>query len=1459
MGNNYGTGVSRVLDPSGTGFVEVLWQEGKPPCDAELNLLQEIATDWTRKAVIQGTPSGWLGNDTNSSGDFVTSPIWSNWFQFGRQRSGEKRSITWAVVNGWVIPITGTKTGSPPGSPNDTDTWNRITLDPPPANSGDFRTDFAFLEVWLARVPPNPLTLNKPGAAYIYKYGNVEGGANYLGDDLVDPALGFETTERIQLQYRIRVVSGLVGLATYPDGFDPTVVKAQGAATAPTSFTFTNMRKELGDPGLWRAGDGTANSLGTVDGYVYAIPIAAVFRRNSVAWAGDPSPNFNGSFNRNPIATDRTGAKTFSVTGGISDSSPAIPTLASAITASSTTIQLANLSQLPYLPIPTSPANPVLVRLGDELLTYSSITSGGLMTVTRGVNGTRAEAHAAGAQILVQAGRPDNLFADQVAITDILDLRHVVNPNGFDYEALLKNNLDKLLRGKLHANWKRTGTGPQGPFVPYEDKIGTSAATGVTLLDAPDNIRMIFSDVASVQKVEFIAVANADSVLPAEVSDVWTFGDLSVLHTLRGTSSQFSANDILSIPIAQFKVGLPGGDADQVRFVNDHVTGAIQIRVAGETTPIDPSTYTVTPANPTPTDDLVITLGANFPSVASAKQLYITVSVLYGAGRGLSRRPDAIHSVTFANVGSDVLTHHAGVASTHFPLKVGWAPLWSKFRSGLYQSMLPVTAEAYADLGSKTLVLQPFRKISWPSLYTMDGSSANYNPTAIPGASGTGTISSGTISSGTTLTDGTKDFSGTGLNIQVNSAVLITTGLQTGRYNVVQVAPLGNTHQLILDRVLPAGSVTYSIHAAQGLMPLNTNAGVAKWTNTDPLGVFSGQSESAAATKNIYVSLPRHLVPGWGEFRLPIATTSDESTNPNFGEGINFGLISLKGSSYTDSDKNYVPYGFGTSSFAIFTTWNFTGSTPAVYNASVPSLGFTMAGMRKFTDSRGFGRKGLELPPFYGIARLFGVYEAQDYAVNLSAYDVTNRTARTGGSTNLLRQDFDGPLFWVEIDSDGDSTFILNADAIDLSRSPHAVTFDSGNFVIEASIFGFDRDAFDITKEFRLVLTRHINSSTSRSEAINPTRSANIDIPISGPSCVLPGPVGAGGAICSVLIDYSRTPYMGDAWGSQTSYADLAHTAGPLLTGVAWQIANPNNGLLLDSLTRPNQKVLEVLASCGFATTLGTGRLSGDCLVGTQLDMRDAGYEDPPAYPPASGVAARPIVNLGGFEGDVVTNPATQYLGCTERLPLGSLWRDKDFRGGTFGWSINSLLVHTNEEGIASGRSMTQSLMAEYTEVNLSTADTATGQAGECLVHVDGEQGNYALRTNYRTNRGGSVFTASGTHPGGEVLLSYPDVTAPAKQTNVLAGRAFLVRNTVTTVGSSEVSAGDELMLLVVTTVTQLSDHNAHPMWVSIGTNGTSEGWSAADLYRLEGHPLLNDRTHLELDPSIIALPRKAS
>jgi hypothetical protein len=199
-----------------------------------------------------------------------------------------------ALVNGWKITLS--NTAGTNGLHND------ILLDTAPSSSGRF--DLVFLEVWLGELGGTSAsisnTTNKPDATHLYKFGNVQFAGTNVTDDISE--IDQELNRRSQIQYRIRVVDN-VDIDTFADGVDNTaVVKAWGAnpgnvysgfaSGTGSVYTFANMGVTLNDPGLYRAGDGstTAKSvLGSVDGYVYALPIAAIFRRNSGIY--DPATN----------------------------------------------------------------------------------------------------------------------------------------------------------------------------------------------------------------------------------------------------------------------------------------------------------------------------------------------------------------------------------------------------------------------------------------------------------------------------------------------------------------------------------------------------------------------------------------------------------------------------------------------------------------------------------------------------------------------------------------------------------------------------------------------------------------------------------------------------------------------------------------------------------------------------------------------------------------------------------------------------------------------------------------------------------------------------------------------------------------------------------------------------------------------------------------------------------------
>jgi hypothetical protein len=183
--NPLGPIVSRFLPARDTSYASVVFQKRRTPLDSEYNLLQSVEAESRAESLRAAMPSGWLMNESNPLDDFTTSTTYSNMFFFGRQFTNELRSMPVAIVNGWVIPVAGTKTGQPPLNPNNSVTWNRINLNPPSTSTGGNRAEFAFLEVWLQRIDVDPappgIAPGKPNRNFIYRFGNVEGGFSTQG------------------------------------------------------------------------------------------------------------------------------------------------------------------------------------------------------------------------------------------------------------------------------------------------------------------------------------------------------------------------------------------------------------------------------------------------------------------------------------------------------------------------------------------------------------------------------------------------------------------------------------------------------------------------------------------------------------------------------------------------------------------------------------------------------------------------------------------------------------------------------------------------------------------------------------------------------------------------------------------------------------------------------------------------------------------------------------------------------------------------------------------------------------------------------------------------------------------------------------------------------------------------------------------------------------------------------
>lgn len=576
MAESYGPGVSRTLSAANRAFETVVWQKGKPPLDSEISLIGQVATEQTAELIRSQMHSGWLIDPTRCASDFHVEQRLSNLFFFGQQSGTELAPLLQAVVNGHVVSVTGTQVG-------DGDTSNGVALNPPPAS--DARIDLVFLEVWTALVAPNPSTDNKPTASTIYPHGNIEYGGTNITDDLEDATIGFETTKRVQVQYCIRVYGSGAGLGSsvaldvYPDGLDDTNVLAQGTATSPVAgMTFTNMRLELGDPSLWRAGDGDpTNDLGTTDGYVYAVPIAAIFRRNSSGFeaVGVGTANQNGGRDRNPSASSltnpRDGAKPLSS-----------PVLTSDISESATgAIAITNLADSGFddadIDLPST-----FIVIDGEVIGPITAVSGTTLTIgvsARGRNATMAVPHLAGASVSFFNSRTDGLFADQIAAGDILDLRRAVTAGDWDYQRLLVHNLAKLVQGNLRTSYKQgmgNSEGAQVVEVSYLLADGTAVPLSTAAVDGPDGIRTVFSDAASIQPEVTVLCISPTAAGPVAAFDAGVEWDVAADFQPSGFSTAVGyANGtvvFLNIGGSDGTAGARGtfrdGSTQAVRFVS---------------------------------------------------------------------------------------------------------------------------------------------------------------------------------------------------------------------------------------------------------------------------------------------------------------------------------------------------------------------------------------------------------------------------------------------------------------------------------------------------------------------------------------------------------------------------------------------------------------------------------------------------------------------------------------------------------------------------------------------------------------------------------------------------------------------------------------------------------------------------------------------------------------------------
>lgn len=141
---DYGTGISRTLQPEFHGYDTLIFQDGKPVLDSELNLLFDVISDKFQKYISNQAQSGFLNTSS-----FAFNATWSNKFQMPQD---------FAFVNGWQVNVLSSGTSD-------------INLSAASLGAGNHRYDFIFLEVWKTMISGGS-TDYKPDATHIYKEGD---------------------------------------------------------------------------------------------------------------------------------------------------------------------------------------------------------------------------------------------------------------------------------------------------------------------------------------------------------------------------------------------------------------------------------------------------------------------------------------------------------------------------------------------------------------------------------------------------------------------------------------------------------------------------------------------------------------------------------------------------------------------------------------------------------------------------------------------------------------------------------------------------------------------------------------------------------------------------------------------------------------------------------------------------------------------------------------------------------------------------------------------------------------------------------------------------------------------------------------------------------------------------------------------------------------------------------------
>lgn len=1339
MSEEYGNQVSRSLETVSKQFSNVIWQQGKPPLDSELNLVGQIGWENLSETLRSYSHSGFLNDPLQSKEDFTTAQNYSNYFEMGKEND------LFALVNGWVIPLKGTNIDAE---------YNAIKLDAPPQS--DARTDFVFLEVWRSLISASPSTVNKPSDSNVWKYGNVLYGRNdNPSDEMVDGSVGFETTKRVQVQHRIRVVSS-VDIGEYTSGLGAPNVLAQGTQNNPVAtYTFANQHLN-GDSGLWRAGAGDAQSktdLGTVDGYVYAIPVCAVFRRNSSSYVAisEGIPNHNGSVNRTPTPSE--GRILTTVTTMNAD------IIGIDYTGS---IGVNNLigSGLDDAQFQNTEVQVVFQGIEYpnkiEIVTIDSIdTANSSINITqRGRGDTFPQTHALNTNctITLYNNRRDGKYADEIHKDDILDLRHSVSLGQYDYQRLLESSVNEVLNNTLKTTFKLSGNGSTSKGAVIEEVSslwspqGNNARSHTSLKDGPDGIREVWSDASVYQgniellvdltNVPIDSDGNSTTTLNAQVSNEWgtapDFHPTGFLYTdkklrhgsclflriggqtgstgaRRGIKSTIENNLVRFVHPREF-LNRDEGDIDPIklRFFDGlplaHRSGEKKIipnkfhRMNSYLAPSKGGNYednymvlgeviyntsnittvgaelqggSILSFNQTEVDFdrkiYAINLGVAFDFTNTKLHDYISAyDLMTNKGLDLSGKsselflvmygdPDTTNGYknngTFRVIGggdstnpvtpfsSEIYTANASittdtwiycerVGSTEDFFDTGATNLTVELRTQFLDSRDETLCLSFT--GSSTPIeSQRFivaTSLLWPSSQGgMDRTPDSIHTIAIRNNTAN-FLRNSPYSLDSNPSD--LDLESSEIFLPSNHHISTWSKLTSQGHLLTDASEFSDTivnqKTVETESYYDLGSKTVMLRPYQYQNMSLANTGFISTYN-----VGTGNDEVTPAIPSTYLdatpidggalftanrtsvySLPYEAMPSFGRHDIPYHKNT--GAGDSFLSGINHLFVDNQNNA---SDVFKIIGGeTNTGSSNVYPILFVTGGG-GTYGQYVNNLVAGQEGYvaRKVTIPN-TNLKGIELPPFLGVARIYGIYERNQFDAQAQGYRGGHGVDRVTPANplllyNIMREDAREHTLHINKDGaidvvgqSGCHTYIVTENCIDVAQG-NALDFENDEYVIEAVVFGF---AQGFINENNLVLTREYDGEgTALSDAVNTNHSTSMAVNghLSNVGMVFPSAINYGEEI---YIGTSRTVYQGDPYhtvgGSSPQYSDSSIRDGQIPPSESFKLGD-TDFRDQDEILIENKRNLKVLASMDFYTTLGSGSIGGRLYPSTCTDV----------------------------------------------------------------------------------------------------------------------------------------------------------------------------------------------------------------------------------------------------------------